>query len=140
MPMPMDWQSQLSTCQDSAYIDTVSKITGDPISILKDYYLNPRDPADGGNHNHKAFSVLAYGDKIWVGTANGLNKGRIVEEIIQLSETEFEILSCVEWDHYKYPSDGISGNFVVALGKQDWNNQITIWAATVGTGESGEKC
>ena len=82
--------------------------------------------------------MLAYGDKIWVGTANGLNKGRIVEEIIQLSETEFEILSCVEWDHYKYPSDGISGNFVVALGKQDWNNQITIWAATVGTGESGE--
>ena len=138
MPMPMDWQSQLSTCQDSAYIDTVSKITGDPIPILKDYYLNPRDPADGGNHNHKAFSVLAYGDKIWVGTANGLNKGRIVEEIIQLSETEFEILSCVEWDHYKYPSDGISGNFVVALGKQDWNNQITIWAATVSTGESGE--
>ena len=138
IPMPMDWQSQLSTCQDSAYIDTLSKITGDPISVLKNYYLNPRDPADGGNHNHKAFSVLAYDNRVWVGTANGLNKGRIVEEIIQISENEYEILSCIEWDHYKYPSNGISGNFVVALGKQIWNNQTTIWAATVSTGESGE--
>ena len=34
----MDWQSQLSTCQDSAYIDTVSKITGESIPVLKDYY------------------------------------------------------------------------------------------------------
>ena len=138
IPMPMDWQSQLSTCQDSAYVDTLSKITGDPIPVLKNYYLNPRDPADGGNHNHKAFSVLAYDNRVWVGTANGLNKGRIVEEIIQISENEYEILSCIEWDHYKYPSNGISGNFVVALGKQIWNNQTTIWAATVSTGESGE--
>lgn len=138
VPMPMDWQSQLSTCQDSAYIDTVSKITGESIPVLKDYYLNPRDPGDGGNHNHKAFSVLAYDDRIWVGTANGINKGRIVEEITQISENEFEILSCIEWDHYKYPTNGISGNFVVALGRQDWNGQTTIWAATVGTGEAGE--
>ena len=138
IPMPMDWQAQLSTCQDSAYVDTLSKITGDPIPVLKNYYLNPRDPSDGGNHNHKAFSVLAYDDKVWVGTANGLNKGRIVEEVIQISENEYEILSCIEWDHYKYPLNGISGNFVVALGKQVWNNQTTIWAATVSTGESGE--
>ena len=138
VPMPMDWQSQLSTCQDSAYIDTVSKITGQEISVLKDYYLNPRDPADGGNHNHKAFSVLAYDDRIWVGTANGLNKGRVIEEITQISENEFEILSCIEWDHYKYPTNGITGNFVVALGKQNWNGQTTIWAATVSTGEAGE--
>ena len=27
---------------------------------------------------------------------------------------------------------------MVALGKQDWNGQTTIWAATVGTGEVGE--
>ena len=102
VPMPMDWQSQLSTCQDSAYIDTVSKITGESIPVLKDYYLNPRDPGDGGNHNHKAFSVLAYDDRIWVGTANGINKGRIVEEITQISENEFEILSCIEWDPVSY--------------------------------------
>ena len=138
IPLPMDWQDALSTCQDSAYVDTVSLITGDPISVLKNYYLNPRDPADGGNHNHKAFSVLAYGDRVWVGTADGLNKGRIVEEITQLSDNEFEILSCIEWEHYKYPLNGLSGNFVVGLTKQEWKNQIIIWAATVSTGQPGE--
>ena len=91
IPMPMDWQGALSTCQDSAFIDTISLVTGDPISVLKDYYLNPRDPSDGGNHNHKAFSVLAYDDKIWVGTANGINKGLIIDEVTQISDTEFDI-------------------------------------------------
>ena len=136
IPMPMDWQGALSTCQDSAYIDTVSLVTGDPISVLKDYYLNPRDPGDGGNHNHKAFSVLAYDDKIWVGTANGINKGLIIDEVTQISDTEFDILSCIEWVHYKWPEKNISGNFVVALAKQVWNNQVTIWAATVSAGEN----
>jgi len=138
IPMPMDWQSALSTCQDSAFIDTSSKITGDEIPILKNYYLNPRDPADGGNHNHKAFSVLAYDDRVWVGTANGINKGTLIEEIKQISPNEYEILSCIEWEHYKYPSSGISGNFVVGLARQIWRGQTTIWAATVSTGESGE--
>jgi len=138
IPMPMDWQSALSTCQDSAFVDTLSKITGDEIPVLKNYYLNPRDPADGGNHNHKAFSVLAYGNRVWVGTANGINKGILIEEITQISPNEYEILSCIEWNHYKYPSSGISGNFVVGLARQVWRGQTTIWAATVSTGESGE--
>ena len=45
IPMPMDWQSQLSTCQDSAYVDTLSKITGDPIPVLKNYYFQQFSPA-----------------------------------------------------------------------------------------------
>jgi len=138
IPMPMDWQSTLSTCQDSAFVDTLSKITGDEIPVLKNYYLNPRDPSDGGNHNHKAFSVLAYGNRVWVGTANGINKGILIEEITQISPNEYEILSCIEWSHYKYPSSGISGNFVVGLARQVWRGQTIIWAATVSTGESGE--
>ena len=136
VPLPMDWQDALSTCQDSAFIDTT--VEGNVLPVLKNYYLNPRDPADGGNHNHKAFSVLAYGDRVWVGTANGINRGRLVEEITQISPTEFEILSCIEWDHYKYPNNGISGNFVVGLARQVWQGQTTIWAATVSTGEPGE--
>ena len=77
IPLPMDWQNSLSTCQDSAFVDTSSLITDDEIPVLKNYYLNPRDPADGGNHNHKAFSVLAFEDRVWVGTANGINKGTL---------------------------------------------------------------
>ena len=119
--MPMDWQNALSTCQDSAFVDTSSRITGDDIPVLKNYYLTPRDPADGGNHTHKAFSVLAYENRVWVGTANGINKGTLIEEITEISPNEYEILSCIEWEHYKYPTSGISGNFVVGLAKQIWS-------------------
>ncbi|MEC8839669.1 MAG: hypothetical protein VYA09_05955, partial [Candidatus Neomarinimicrobiota bacterium] len=65
VPLPMDNQHELTTCKDTSYIRIGGRY------ILKDYYLNPRDPLDGGNHNHKAFSVLSYSDTIWVGTANG---------------------------------------------------------------------
>ena len=132
VPMPMDDQVALSTCQDTAFVDT----TGE--SILKDYYLNPRDPEDGGNHNHKAFSVLAFGDTVWVGTANGINRGLIIEEIVEVDTNQYEVLSCIEWEHYKYPNDGLSGNFVVGLAMQDWNGQRTIWAATMNASELGE--
>jgi len=132
VPMPMDHQVILSTCQDTAFVDT----TGEP--ILKDYLLNPRDPEDGGNHNHKAFSVLAFGDTVWVGTANGINRGLLVEEIVEIDSNQYEILSCIEWEHYKYPNNGLSGNFVVGLARQIWNGQHTIWAATVNASEPGE--
>jgi hypothetical protein len=62
----------------------------------------------------------------------------LIEEIKQISENEYEILSCIEWEHYKYPSSGISGNFVVGLARQVWEGQTTIWAATVSTGDAGE--
>ena len=62
VPLPMDSQYELTTCEDTSYVRVGAKY------ILKDYYLNPRDPLDGGNHNHKAFSVLSYSDTIWVGT------------------------------------------------------------------------
>ena len=53
VPVPQDDQLTLITCADSSYEMVDGK------KILKNYYLNPRDPIDGGNHNHKAFSVLS---------------------------------------------------------------------------------
>ena len=64
IPLPMDDQSQL-ICGD---ID------------IEVYELNPKDPADGGNHNHKGFSVFYEDNTLWVGTANGLNKGVIIND------------------------------------------------------------
>ena len=84
------------------------------------YELNPREPADGGNNNHKGFSVFVDEDTLWVGTANGINKGIIEEEFIN-------------WErHYTY-LDGISGNWVVGFTKQTklFNEDIhRIWAIT----------
>ncbi|MBT3519022.1 MAG: hypothetical protein HN716_00750 [Candidatus Marinimicrobia bacterium] len=132
VPMPMDGQDSLSLCEG------FDETTSDGKSVLPGYYLNPRDPGDGGNHNHKAFSVIAYGDTVWVGTANGVNKGIMIVEVNEVSPGIFEILNCIEWEHYSYPDDGLAGNFVVGLAKQLWNGQITIWAASLYADKPGE--
>lgn len=121
VPLPMDNQYELTTCKDTSYIRVGGKY------ILKDYYLNPRDPLDGGNHNHKAFSVLSYSDTIWVGTANGINRGILGSG------------NCIDWKHYSYPMDNLSGNFVVGLEIQRLNGKRIIWAATVNADDPTEQ-
>jgi len=98
IPLPMDGQDSLSLCKGFDDVDDYGR------SILPGYYLNPRDPADGGNHNHKAFSVLAYGDTVWVGTANGINKGILIDEWSQLDNGNQQLLNCIEWEHYSFPT------------------------------------
>ena len=117
VPLPLDDMDVLTTCSDTSYAD----------NILKDYYLNPRDPLDDGNHNHKAFSVLAYGDTVWVGTANGINRGLLGQN------------GCIDWAHFSFPQDGISGNFVVGLARQVWGNTDIIWAVTMNAEDQGEE-
>ena len=130
VPLPQDSDQILNTCESASYNDTSVGY------ILKDFYLNPRDPWDGssiknsdtksyGNHNHKAFSVIAFGDTVWVGTANGINRGLIGES------------GCVNWTHYTV-NDGLSGGFVVDLERQVVNGHNVIWAASVTAGQ-GEK-
>jgi len=92
---------------------------------LIDFEINPRDPPDG-NHNHKGFSILAYGDTIWIGTADGINLG-----IVESPE-------CISWRKFNAQNSAISGNFVVAIDRQLWKGKETIWAATLTVGESGE--
>ena len=84
---------------------------------VENYQLNPRDPPQG-NHNHKVFSVMAYGDTVWAGTANGINRG-----IIDAS-------GCIDWKHYSFPLESMSGNWVIGMAKQEWNGRRTIWAVT----------
>ena len=119
IPLPQDSDQVLNTCDESSYITTSSG------SILKDFYLNPRDPNDGGNHNHKAFSVLSYADTVWVGTANGINRGLV------------GAYGCIDWVHYTPKADGLTGGFVVDLEVQRFKGYTIIWAATV-LAETGE--
>ena len=120
VPLPQDGDQILYTCESASYENTTSGY------VLKNFYLNPRDPVDGGNHNHKAFSVIAYSDTIWVGTANGINRGLIGAN------------GCVNWTHYTPTQNGLSGGFVVDLAIQRYKGYNVIWAATVSAG-SGEK-
>ena len=130
VPLPLDDKFELTTCLDPTIYPDSSWQWDETKWVLRDYYLNPRDPIDGGNHNHKAFSVLTYGDTIWVGTANGINRGII--DIIAGA-------NCINWEHYSYPTHGLSGNFVVGLEMQMLNNKRIIWAATVNADDPTEQ-
>ena len=132
VPLPMDGQDSLSLCDGFDDVDDYGR------PILSGYYLNPRDPADGGNHNHKAFSVLAYGDTVLVGTANGINKGILIDEWVQLDNGNQQLLNCIDWEHYSFQNKGLSGNFVVGIARQRWRGKTTIWAASMNADAQGE--
>jgi hypothetical protein len=80
------------------------------------------------NLNHRAFSVLAENDSIiWIGTAGGINK------------TTNGGLSWVKFSKQTQVNP-ISGNFVVALGKQKIDStKNIIWAATISASDNTEK-
>jgi hypothetical protein len=76
--------------------------------------------------SHRAFSVLFDGETLWAGSAGGVHKstdgGR----------------TWVTFTHQNQ-AEGISGNFVVALGRQKTADRDVVWAATVETtSESGD--
>lgn len=73
------------------------------------------------NMNHRVFSLLAVGDTLWVGTAEGINIS------YDAGETWVSQFTRQNQDQ------PISGNFVVALHKQQLGTQQNIWAATVET-------
>jgi hypothetical protein len=78
------------------------------------------------NDNHKVFSVYAsYDTIIWVGTAGGINKS-----------TD----GGISWHKFSHQNQAhsISGNFVVALKEQRWNNRRIMWAATVNANDPDE--
>jgi hypothetical protein len=79
---------------------------------------NPFDAA--GNLSHRAFSVFYDGEALWAGTAGGLHKS------MNNGET---------WTTFSHQNQagGISGNFVVAIGRQKTPERDIVWAATVET-------
>lgn len=87
--------------------------------VLKIFTLNGKTDTLAENDNHKVFSVYASDDStIWVGTAGGINKS---------------IDGGISWRKFSHQNqaNAISGNFVVALKEQRWNNRRIMWAATV---------
>jgi len=110
---PYNWQVIALPMDDDFSMDYDNDIYD-----WESYELNPRQPEEGGNNNHKGFSVFVDEDTLWVGTGDGINKGVIEEEFIN-------------WErHYTY-LDGISGNWVVGFTKQTIDEgDDRIWAIT----------
>ncbi|MCX6170965.1 MAG: hypothetical protein NTX65_16650 [Ignavibacteriales bacterium] len=91
-----------------------------PTDVLK-FDLSPSSGALGfqNNLNHRAFSILAIDDNtIYVGTAGGINK---------TTDAGSEFPSWTKFNNTNQ-SKPISGNFILALEKNDFDN--SIWAGT----------
>ncbi|MBN2417045.1 hypothetical protein JXO52_14490 [bacterium] len=78
-----------------------------------------------GRLTHRVFAVYYDGEAVWVGSAGGihrtLDRGR-------------------SWTTFDYTQEnGISGNFVVAIGHQDLPGGKRIWAATIEALDEGEE-
>jgi hypothetical protein len=94
--------------------------------IDNSYYLNPRDPGDGGNHNHKGFSVYVDDKTVWAGTAAGINKGIING-------------NCIDWvGHYTSLMNNISGDWVIGFAQQNFTDFNRLWAITWAAGTEDE--
>jgi hypothetical protein len=106
VPLPMDDQGSLNC-------GTVDATT---------YELNPKDPQDGGSHNHKGFSVHLLNEEIWVGTANGINKG-------------VKNADCINWTHYT-TDNGLSGNWIIGINHQIIEDVTRLWAITWSTNQT----
>jgi photosystem II stability/assembly factor-like uncharacterized protein len=93
------------------------------------FNLSPVDRADmllSGNLNHRVFSVMTIGDStVWVGTAGGIN-------LSTDGGSSWRKFTFTNQDH------PISGNFVVALGRNEIAGKQYVWAATVNALDSRE--
>ncbi len=73
--------------------------------------------------NHRAFSLLSENGNLWVGTAQGISKSS------DNGQTWHRFTATNQEQH-------ISGNFVVALGYQEYDN--SVWAATIEATDTSE--
>ena len=68
-----------------------------------------------GNLNHRPFSVIAWGDTVYIGTAGGINKS-----------TD----GGLSWYKYNGLNNGITGSWAVAMHRHSWKGEEVILAAT----------
>ena len=103
IPLPMDNQDEL-LCGN---IDVSS------------YELNPVGKCLEDFDNHKAFSIHVMEDTLWVGTAQGVNKGVITQN------------DCIDWTHLTSYNNNLFDDWVIDFEHQiiDENN-YRIWAIT----------
>lgn len=120
------WQRVVLPPDNLDYIDTTLTLNFDLSPINRTFTLNGNADSLVGSYNYSLFSVYASDDStIWAGTAGGINKS-----------TD----GGISWRKFSHQNQvrGISGDFVVALREQRWQNRRIMWAATVNANDTSE--
>ncbi len=127
-PFPRsDWTIINNVTYDIAIIDSTIWIASFGGGLLKSSDMGKTwvvRPPDNYNFNpdqylnHRVFSLLAVGDTLWVGTAEGIN---VSYDAGKTWNTQFT---------HQNQDQPISGNFVVSLALQQVGDRQIIWAGT----------
>ncbi len=127
-PFPLsDWTIINNVTYDIAVIDSTVWIASFGGGLLKSSDMGKTwvvRPPDNYNFNpdqylnHRVFSLLAVGDTLWVGTAEGIN---VSYDAGKTWNTQFT---------HQNQDNPISGNFVVSLALQKIEGRQIIWAGT----------
>ena len=127
-PFPRtDWTIINNVTYDIAVIDSAVWIASFGGGLIKSSDMGKNwvvRPPDNYNFNpdqylnHRVFSLLAVGDTLWVGTAEGIN---VSYDAGKTWNTQFT---------HQNQDQPISGNFVVSLAVQQVDGRQIIWAGT----------
>jgi len=140
IPQPLpggDWTTVDNTTWDIAIMDSAIWIASFGGGLMKSLDMDGKNwivrPPDAYNFNpdeylnHRVFSLLAVGDTLWVGTAEGIN---VSYDAGKTWVTQFT---------HQNQEQPISGNFVVAIALQEFEGKQNVWAATINAEGSDEK-
>jgi photosystem II stability/assembly factor-like uncharacterized protein len=135
-PFPRsDWTIINNVTYDIAIIDSTVWIASFGGGLLKSSDMGKTwvvRPPDNYNFNpdqylnHRVFSLLAVGDTLWVGTAEGIN---VSYDAGKTWNTQFT---------HQNQEQPISGNFVVSLALQQIGDRQIIWAGTANAEDPDE--
>jgi len=138
VPQPLpggDWTLINNITYDIAVIDSTVWIASFGGGLMKssdrgltwqvrppdNYNFNPDE-----YYNHRVFSLLAVGDTLWCGTAEGIN---VSYDAGETWETQFT---------HQNQEKPIAGNHVVAFCQQRTADKTILWAATANTDDPTE--
>tara|TARA_B000000609_G_scaffold118208_1_gene92294 strand:+ start:1433 stop:3127 length:1695 start_codon:yes stop_codon:yes gene_type:complete len=93
---------------------------------ISEYQINPIGNSISTSNcgyefdNHKVFSVFTVEDTLWVGTADGINKGIVNSD------------SCIDWTHFTAQDYGFYDDWIIGFENQILDNGVTnrLWAIT----------
>jgi photosystem II stability/assembly factor-like uncharacterized protein len=135
-PFPRsDWTIINNVTYDIAIIDSTVWIASFGGGLMKSSDMGKTwvvRPPDNYNFNpdqylnHRVFSLLAVGDTLWVGTAEGIN---VSYDAGKTWNTQFT---------HQNQEQPISGNFVVSLALQQIGDRQIIWAGTANAEDPDE--